>query len=147
MMKTLLLITVFLMLTRLLLAPESKVFFIQQAEKIRKFEKLWLAICRVESGSNPLAYHIEWDGFAAVGICQIRHDRLKDYNSRTHHNYKMKDLYDPAVSKSIFIYYANQYSDFETISRLWNGGPKGMNYRQTKRYWLRVQVELNRINP
>ena len=35
-------------------------------------------------------------------------------------------------------------SDFETIARNWNGGPKGYKRNSTLHYWNKVEIELNK---
>jgi hypothetical protein len=110
---------------------------IDEGETVPRYERLWQAVCKVESDCNPLAYHIEADGWPAVGIAQIRYQRLRDYNRRTHHNYEMKDLYDPAVSRKIFNFYFNQFSDMDLAIRRWNGDGK-----VTFKYLKLVKSEL-----
>lgn len=141
-MKTLFLITVFLLLCRVLLAPGSKTFFIEKAKEINPYKRIINAIGKVESGHDTLAYN---PFEQATGFFQVRPIRLKDFNQRTHSHLTMKDMFSYSKSEAIFLYYARQigWQNPEKISRCWNGGmEKGMKYRQTAKYWDRVKQEL-----
>ena len=39
--------------------------------------------------------------------------------------------------------YHHNDSDFETIARNWNGGPKGYRLSRTEKYWNKVEQQLN----
>jgi hypothetical protein len=73
-------------------------------------------------------------------VAQIRQSRLDDYAKQTGIRYTVKDCFDKEISKSIFMFYA--VSDYETVSRLWNGGTEGMNKKSTIKYWQRVKKLL-----
>ena len=123
-------------------APEQRTLLAERIEPIRPYENVWKAVCMVESSGNPLAYHMEKNGHASIGIAQIQESRIKDFNKRTGKNYKLADMYDPAKSKDVFLHYATGigYRNPERICRLWNGGePNGMKIKETYRYWLKVQ--------
>ena len=124
--------------------PEQRCLYIEKVSQIKPYEAIWAAICTHESGNNRYAYHMEKDGWPAVGIAQIRWDRLKDYNQNTGHHYQMKDMYDPGISKKIFTFYAHQIGPYrpEKIIRCWNGGPNGMKIKQTYKYYLNVKKLL-----
>jgi len=123
-------------------APEYRTLYIERAEKISKYDYIWKVICQVESNNDPLAYHMEEDGWPAVGISQIRWVRLKDYNGRTGHNYKMKDMYDPIKNRQVFMYYANLLDDPDKIIRKWNGSG-----HKSYKYLKRVQAILKSTIP
>ena len=128
MLKTMLFI-ILLLVTLRAMAPEARKIFIEKEKALHKLENLWRAVCTIESGNNRYAYFMEADGWPAVGIAQIREVRLRDYNSKTNHRYQMKDLYDPAVSKEIFIYYFSQHNDMDLAIRRWQGsGPMTFDY-------------------
>lgn len=105
------------------------------------FDRLWTAICMVESSNNPSALNRKE---MAIGIAQIRECRLSDFNKQTGKCYKLIEMYDPEKSKEVFYHYAKQIgiNDLERIAREWNGGPKGMKYRQTAQYWNLVKQQL-----
>ena len=44
----------------------------------------------------------------------------------------------------VFVDYYHKDSSYEEIARCWNGGPKGLQKKQTKRYWKKVQNTLNK---
>ena len=139
-MRKLLLLLIFGLIPSLAgLAPGNRVQYIPAGVKIKPLERLWWATCMVESSNDPKAYNrIE----QATGIVQIRPIRLRDYNRRTGKGYKLKDCYDPKISKEIFLYYARKYhySDYETITRSWNG--RG---RQTLKYWELIKKQLKNV--
>ena len=43
-------------------APVDKVIDVVQGDAINPYEKIWEAVCEVESAQNPLAYHMESNG-------------------------------------------------------------------------------------
>ena len=132
-------ITILLILITLIChAPEYRCLWISRPEPIQPYEKIWLAICQVESGGNRYAYHMEADGWPAVGIAQIRWCRLKEYNTFTSHHYQMKDMYDVAKSKDVFMFYASKLDDPELIIRRWNGSGS-----TTYKYLKKVKALIN----
>lgn len=109
----------------------SNTLLIQMSEPIRPFEKIWDAVCEVESDNGKYLYNAKEQ---ATGIVQIRPIRLKDYNQRTHSSYKLVDCYKVEVSKEIFMYYATKfnYNDHEKIAKDWNKS-------KTNIYWNKVK--------
>jgi hypothetical protein len=104
---------------------------------IYPYERLFKAICEVESGGDRLAYNKKEK---AVGIAQIREIRLRDYNRHARKSYKLKDCYDIDISKEIFMFYCGG-RDYETIAKEWNGSGK-----KTNAYWKKVKKELGITN-
>jgi len=135
---------ILLLFTRVLLAPALNCLYIPEAEKINPYEAIWEATCKVESSNNPLAYHMERNGFASIGIVQIQSSRIIDFNARTGLNFTLVDMYQPNKAKIVFMHYAseNNPNDMERISRLWNGGPDGMNKKSTLKYYHKILSEL-----
>jgi hypothetical protein len=123
-------------------APIDERTIIFQGEPIDPFANLWKAICMVESSNNPLAYHMEDNGFASIGIGQIQQSRLDDFNIKSGKNYRLKQMYDPIKAREVFYFYCNDPYNFEKISREWNGGTHGMRYKQTHEYYLKIQKVL-----
>ena len=99
------------------------------------YEKLWEAVCFVESSFNPLAVN-ESEG--AYGISQIRQIKLDWYEKQTGIRYTLQDCFDKEISKSIFMYHMEQYDDPERGVRAWNG-----RYELTHGYWGKIQNYLN----
>ena len=130
-MVTILLLTI----CSLLKAPEYRTLYISESSGINPLEQLFKAICTVESDNNPNALNRKE---LAYGVCQIRYIRLHDFNKRTGSHYVLKDMYDPWLSKKIFLWYAHQGSDLETIAKKWNGSG-----RKTEQYWQKVEKHLN----
>jgi hypothetical protein len=91
----------------------------------------------VESNNNENAYNSKEN---AVGLIQIRQIRIADYNRKTGRGYKLKEMYDPIKSKSVFMYYAVEIGadNPEKIIRCWNGGDRGMKKRSTIAYYKKV---------
>ena len=139
-MRQLLLILFFTIFSSQTQESSFKVTYLLLSEPIQPYEKLWQAVCQVESGGNPLAVGDKHLNGYSYGIAQIRESRLKDYNRRTSSNYSVVDLFDAEVSREIFMYYA--VPDFETTCRLWNGGRNGMNKKSTLKYWEAVSALL-----
>jgi hypothetical protein len=116
----------FLGLTLRMYAPEDRVLYIPEPTKIQPYEQAWKAVCGVESSFDVNAIgdkHLkQW----SYGIVQIRQERLDDYNQRTGGHYTINDLFNPVISKKIFIYYFHQFgpSRIDDAIMAWNGsGP------------------------
>ena len=135
-MKHILLIITFLLLCRVLLAPESRAFFIERAEKINPYKKIIEAVGWVESRHDTLA--INWDEYA-YGFFQIRDIRVRDYNRRISANYTVNDMLNYRIAEKVFMYYATRigWRNPEKIARDWNGSGK-----KTIEYWNKVKREL-----
>ena len=120
-------------------APEYKVFYMEVVTPIKPYEKIWKAICQVESKQNPLAFNPQEH---AYGVAQIRPIRLQDYNQRTGKTYKMEDMFDSTKSREVFIYYAVRigHDNTDQIIRSWNGrGKKTYEYLKKVKRLLQCQ--------
>jgi hypothetical protein len=111
--------------------------YIPETEAIMPFH----ATCAVESGFNPYAIGDKQLKKHSFGIVQIRESRLKDYNKKNGMHYTIKDLFNPEISKKIFMYYC-QSPDLEVVARSWNGGEKGWQNKKTIKYWKLIQSNL-----
>ena len=110
------------------------------------------ALILVESRGNDSAIgdrHIV--GGEAVGALQIRPIMVREVNrilkiQKSDKRYTLKDRYDREKTIEMFYVWKNFHhkdSDFETIARNWNGGPKGYKNSRTLKYWSKVQKELD----
>lgn len=117
-------------------APGNEAATIFKAEASNPYERLWEAVCLVESGGNASAYNQKE---RAVGIAQIRQIRVSHYNKLAGKYYKLIDCYDRNVSKSIFMYFC-WGRDFETVAKEWNGSGE-----KTVQYWKKVKQQLNKL--
>jgi hypothetical protein len=105
------------------------------------------AMILVESEGNPNAFA---KGENAAGILQIRPIMVNEVNRLLHKTksdefYTLDDRWDEAKSIEMFYVIYNYYhkeSTYEKIARCWNGGPKGLQKKQTKRYWKKIQKRL-----
>ena len=132
------LLTILFFLTAInVFAPDNKTFTIIKEPAIEPYSKLLYATAMVETMGNFLAYN-EFEN--AAGIYQIRQVRLDDYNRRTGSNHSLTEMFDPLLSRKIFLYYASRYEphELEKIAKAWNGsGP------MTELYWKRIREYLN----
>ena len=116
-------------------APEinDKTIYIEEAKTMQPFEKLWNAVCTVESTNNPLAINEEEQ---AYGIAQIRQCRIDHFNKLTKKNYTLQDCLNPKIAKEVFMRFATKL-DLEMTARNWNGSGK-----MTVIYWGKVKKYL-----
>lgn len=117
-------------------APESNSINVVADAGIKPFTVLMNAIATVETMGNNLAFN-ELEN--AVGKLQIRQVRLDEYNRRTGSRLRLTDMFDPANSERVFLYFASVAGPyhFERIAKRWNGsGPK------TELYWQRIKRHL-----
>jgi hypothetical protein len=110
------------------------------------------ALILVESRGNDSAIgdrHIV--GGEAVGALQIRPVMVREVNrilkiQKSNRRFTLKDRYDREKTIEMFYVWKNYHhkdSDYETIARNWNGGPKGYKLRSTEKYWNKVEQQLN----
>lgn len=134
-MRKILLFGIILFSNIRLFAPAPNEIRLFVFEPIQPYERLWEAVCFVESSFNPLAVN-ESEG--AYGISQIRQIKLDWYEKQTGIRYTLQDCFDKDISKTIFLYHMDCYDDPEISIRKWNGsGP------QTDIYWRKIQNYLN----
>jgi len=117
-------------------SPASNTLIITTKPPISPYQTLWEATTFIESSNNPNALNRLEN---AVGIAQIRPIRLKDYNQRTGKSYSLRQMYDPIISKEIWLFYATTFhpSQSEQIAKAWNG--KG---KSNKVYWRAVKKQM-----
>ena len=101
-------------------APNWYVDIIAKESGYKPYEKVFDAVCWVESGNRADAYN-EKEG--SVGIAQIRKIKIDDYNQRTGKNIKHEDCFCPNVSKEIFMHHMEQYGvyNIDLGIKRWNG--------------------------
>ena len=90
----------------------------------------------------------------AYGLMQIRKPCLNDVNRVYGTSYTRQDCLNPKTSKIIFSkyisywgkrYYINnkRIPSYQTLARIWNGGPKGYKKNSSKKYWKSVSKIMN----
>jgi len=115
-------------------------------------ERLVSALILVESRGNDSAIgdrHLV--GNEAVGALQIRPIMVKEVNrilkiQKIDKQLTLKDRFERDKSIEMFYIWKNYHhkdSDYETIARNWNGGPKGYKLDRTVKYWNKVEKQLN----
>ena len=109
------------------------------------------ALIHVESRGNDSAIgdrHLV--GNEAVGALQIRPIMVREVNrilriQKIDKRFKLKDRYNRKKTIEMFFIWKNFHhsdSDFETVARNWNGGPRGYKNPKTEKYWKKVEAEL-----
>lgn len=134
-MRKMIIATLFFSLFTSLAAPPAQSIVIIQSEAVNPYEKIWQAVCEVESNFDPLAYNpIE----GACGISQIREVRLNDYNIRFKKKVPQIALFDVEISKSIFMAYMSEYNpdDIKGMAICWNG------VSVKNKYYAKIQKAL-----
>jgi len=118
-------------------------------------DELVSALIMVESRGNDSAVgdrHLV--GNEAVGALQIRPIMVREVNrilriQKIDKRFKLKDRYDREKTIQMFLIWKNYHhndSDFETVARNWNGGPRGYKNPRTEKYWAKVEQQLNNQN-
>lgn len=118
----------------LLKAPDQKSIAIPQPEVINPYERIYKAICTVESSNRPDVINYKESAF---GICQLRKARLSDFNREAGQSYSLVDCLRPDVSKIVFMHNASKFNptDYRLIARDWNRS-------KTEIYWNKVKAKL-----
>lgn len=124
--------------------PELKI-----VEHKRDLTPLVEALIWVESRGKEDAYCKRED---AVGVLQIRPIMVKEVNRilgliGSTNIYTLEDRWNREKSIEMFNVVASYYhetSSYEKIARCWNGGPKGLQKKQTQKYWRKVQKRLHK---
>lgn len=114
--------------------------------------KLIEALIQVESLGNDSAIGDQHLGEPSVGVLQIRPIMVREVNrilkkQKSEKRYKLKDRFSRDKSIEMFLIWKNYHhpeGGFETISRNWNGGPRGYKNKRTEPYWIKVQLELEK---
>ncbi len=144
-------------------APEQKLYEIERLPTeqikiehkeeikpiVRDLEDLIEAMVWVESKGDPKAFAKRED---AAGVLQIRPIMVNEVNrilniKKDDRFYTLDDRWNETKSIEMFYVFVDYYhkdSSYEEIARCWNGGPKGLQKKQTKRYWKKVQNTLNK---
>lgn len=129
-----------LLLCQVLSAPPGyQVPVVLQTEPFNNLEAIWQAVIMVESGGNPDAFCWDVNNQPSVGISQIQPSRIAHYNRLTGKDYKLKDAFDPEISKEIFMFFAKRIGNEERLIRAWNGNIKS---EMTYNYLQKVQKYL-----
>jgi len=83
----------------------------------------------------------------AVGEYQIRQLAVDDLNRHYGKDYKLEDFENRALARWAVLHYGKMYGAEtpEEISRIWNGGPRGMKKRSTIKYWNEVQEKMETV--
>ena len=110
------------------------------------------ALIQVESNGDNSAIGDLHLPEPSIGVLQLRPIMVKDVNrilkrQKQDKSYKLKDRFSRNKSIEMFMIWKNYYhpyGSFETIARNWNGGPMGYKNKKTRRYWAKVQLELNK---
>ena len=110
------------------------------------------ALIQVESQGNDSAIGDVNLGEPSIGVLQIRPIMIREVNrilklKRSEIRFKRKDRFSREKSIQMFLIWKEFHhkdSDFETIARNWNGGPKGYQRSSTLHYWNKVEIELNK---
>lgn len=108
--------------------------------------KLIKAIISVESSGKDNAYNASED---AVGCMQIRKMMVRDVNrilkkQKSSLRFTYEDRWDREKSINMFNIYCDYYNLItdEEKARAWNGGPRGLQKINTKKYWEKVKKRL-----
>jgi hypothetical protein len=137
----LILVILFFFISIPIFAPADNSVIIQVPEEINRWLGLWRATCTIESENKSDMINIR-EG--AYGIVQIRQCKLDDYNKATSGNYVLSAVVDEAVSMEIFLHHCSLCNSDEEAARTWNGGPRGMEKPQTKIYWEKIRLILEK---
>ena len=113
----------------------------------KSYTELVSAMIWVESKGNDSAYH---RGEKAAGCLQIRPIMVKEVNrilslKGSSYIYTLEDRWSREKSIQMFNIVTNYYhpnGTYEEIARCWNGGPKGLQKKQTQKYWHKVQKRI-----
>jgi len=113
----------------------------------KSYTELVSAMIWVESKGNDSAYH---RGEKAAGCLQIRPIMVKEVNrilslKGSSYIYTLEDRWSREKSIQMFNIVTNYYhpnGTYEEIARCWNGGPKGLQKKQTQKYWRKVQKRI-----
>lgn len=108
-------------------------------------------LIQVESGGVDTAIG---DGGRALGCLQIHAVCVADVNRISGKNYTMSDCLSRETSAEICRLYLDYYGSAyerrtgrtataEVLARIWNGGPRGVEKENTRKYWARVKRAID----
>lgn len=111
------------------------------------------AVAKVESGNRPLAPY--WDVNATrLGYFSISRDVWKDatqFDKSLANGTWEQCQKDKAYGAKVMLAYLRRYcpaavkaNDYQTMARVWNGGPKGATKQATVKYWTKVKKEMEK---
>lgn len=113
------------------------------------------ALIQVESTGNDRAFGDRHMQEKAYGPLQVRQPCVDDVNRRYGTRIKAKDLLgDRAKSVWVCQKYLEMYATqkrlgkeptLEDMARIWNGGPNGWKSSATKKYWSKVNSQIQKI--
>tara|TARA_R110001592_G_scaffold114630_2_gene314626 strand:+ start:21469 stop:21987 length:519 start_codon:yes stop_codon:yes gene_type:complete len=109
------------------------------------------ALIQVESMDNDSAVGDTHLPEPSIGVLQIRPIMVREVNRickimNSNQQFTLKDRFDRGKSIHMFMVWKEFHhkdSNFEKISRSWNGGPRGPKSNRTLRYWGEVEEQLN----
>lgn len=106
------------------------------------------AIIRQESSDGRFLYSsAKWE--KAVGVLQIRPVMVDEVNRIVGFNaFILDDRLDSLKSVYMFVIFQREHNptlDFETASRMWNGGDRGMRKTATIKYFNSVKDHMDDI--
>lgn len=115
-----------------------------------KIDNLIQALIIVESRGVSAAIGDTHLSKPSIGVLQIRPIMVREVNrilklKNEEHRFRLEDRYDREKSIKMFMVWKDFHhddSDDETISRSWNGGPRGNKNPKTVRYWEKVEGVL-----
>ena len=108
------------------------------------------ALIYVESRGIDSAIGDKHLGEPSVGVLQLRPIMVREVNRILKiqgkiKRFKLKDRFDRQKSINMFMVWKNWHhpnEDIEKITRNWNGGPRGYQYKRTLPYWVKIQKQL-----
>lgn len=106
------------------------------------YEDFERAIAKVESSGNTKAVG---DNGKAIGIFQIHESCWRDSGVKGSYNQCFDAKYSKQVMRAYLLRYAKKAvksNDFETLAKVWNGGPNGAKNKKTNNYWFKVKKNL-----
>jgi hypothetical protein len=104
--------------------------------------RLWRAVCKVESHGNPRAVG---DRGKSVGIAQISRAMVKECNRLVgKKKFTLTDRWSVHKSKKMFNLYMSQWpkASVKVKAMRWNGGPKGDHKVAALRYWKKIKRRM-----
>lgn len=121
---------------------------ILKAKKKMNWPVLLSALIAVEKPKTAQSAKKAIEREGAYGPLQIRQPVLDDVNSQYNLNLTLSDCLNETVARWVCVHYLKMWgadNDYETAAPVWNGGPDGMYEDCTKKHWLKVKKELNKL--